>query len=116
MNDWITELMDRFHRMFAPCFDFSCGTGWQTLITDLVEKLDALSPDITVVQVKEKFGALRFYIEQCPESVFDEAERLISEAEHLSARTCEVCGQPGKVREGGWLITLCDDCEVRRGS
>jgi hypothetical protein len=28
---------------------------------------------------------------------------------HLSARTCEVCGAPGKIRGQGWYYTACDE-------
>jgi hypothetical protein len=30
-------------------------------------------------------------------------------------RTCEVCGQPGKRREGGWIKTLCDEHASAQG-
>lgn len=56
------------------------------------------------VQVKEKFGTLRFYVNKADE----QARAYIEFAEAMSARTCEVCGAPGKVRGGGWLQSLCD--------
>lgn len=55
-------------------------------------------------QVKEKFGTLRFYMS----SSNDKIEKLIDEAERKSAITCEECGEPGVLRGGGWLKTLCD--------
>ena len=58
---------------------------------------------IVAVQVKEKFGTLRFY--------YDGGDRFIdgleSMAESMSAVTCEVCGSPGKLVGGGWVRTLC---------
>jgi hypothetical protein len=58
-----------------------------------------------VLQVKEKFGTLRFYTN------FEtkEISNYIEEAEKKSAHTCEVCGEEGKLRTGGWLMTLCDE-------
>lgn len=57
-----------------------------------------------IVQVKEKFGGLRFYADGCTEA----QDQLISFAETLSAMTCEVCGAPGTLRTDGWIKCLCD--------
>lgn len=59
-----------------------------------------------IVQIKEKFGALRFYIS----NTTDRVETLIEFAESMSRRTCEVCGKPGSLDdEGGWMKTQCED-------
>lgn len=63
------------------------------------------------VQVKEKFGTLSFYMS----SGNDEIWNLIREAERKSAKTCEECGKPGKLRGGGWIKTLCDECAKEAG-
>ncbi len=57
------------------------------------------------VQVKEKFGTLRFYVDGGNERSWT----LIELAEGMSERTCEVCGAPGTIRRGGWIRTLCDE-------
>ena len=64
---------------------------------------------LAVQQVKEKFGTLRYY---CNGS--DNMDRLINLAKILSAVTCENCGKYGKIRQGGWIRTLCDDCDRKR--
>lgn len=65
---------------------------------------------VKAVQIKEKFGGLRFYV-----SGGDEFDRgVIFTAENLSRRTCETCGDKGKTRDGGWMITLCDKHEDER--
>lgn len=56
-----------------------------------------------VFQVKEKFGALRYYVG----SATDEQHGLINMACALSAVTCEICGAPGKINSYGWLRCLC---------
>lgn len=61
------------------------------------------------VQVKEKFASLRFYMNH----YVKEIEDLIDEAEEKCSKTCEECGRPGKLREGGWLKTLCDKCDKK---
>lgn len=67
----------------------------------LQAKIDALP---TIVQIKEKFGGLRFYVD----GGTTEHHNYISFAEALSNRTCEVCGAPGEHRNDGWVKTLCD--------
>ncbi len=53
-------------------------------------------------------NSLRFYVDNCPSEMQD----AISEAEHESETTCDRCGKPGKSRGGGWIRTLCDDCDA----
>jgi len=57
-------------------------------------------------QVKEKFGGLRYYMTCGSDQIYD----LISEAEALSYKTCEECGNPGEERDTGWIKTLCTEC------
>ena len=59
-----------------------------------------------VSQVKEKFGTLRYY---CP--VNDRISVFVRLAERLSAKTCEDCGDFGKLgNAGGWYSTKCEKC------
>jgi hypothetical protein len=57
-------------------------------------------------QIKEKYGTLRFYMT----SATNEMYAITDEAERRSAKTCEKCGQPGKLRGQGWLYTRCSPC------
>ena len=68
-------------------------------------------PYITASQVKEKFGGLRFYTNGYNEAV----SAMISMAESMSYRTCEVCGNPGRSNNYGWISTLCDTHRLERG-
>jgi hypothetical protein len=61
-------------------------------------------PQVVAIQVKEKFGTLRFYY-RGGDDVVSGIERM---AESMSAVTCETCGAPGVTRSGGWIQTLCD--------
>lgn len=38
---------------------------------------------------------------------------LINDAEHASAKICEICSEPGQVRNMSWVQTLCEDCYRR---
>lgn len=93
---------------------FCVGDGWYPLIQNLVESLHTLSlnsemKDFKVVQIKEKFGGLRFYVSNAP----PEAEKLIDAAETASIETCEYCGKPATItnsRGSHWLKCICNDC------
>ena len=44
----------------------------------------------------------------------EEVRKIIGRAEELSRVTCEYCGAPGLPRGGGWIKTLCDNCNKER--
>ncbi len=90
------------------------GDGWHDLLAELLEKLSKLD-GVVLTQVKEKFGLLRVYNDSSEES-YEQAEKFIDEAESISAKICEKCGEPGELKGGGWLMTLCDDCERIRSA
>ena len=83
---------------------FECGNGWYTLIKNLITDLIELGWDKQVCQVKEKFGALRFYINTGSDEIF----KRIRNAEDLSYETCETCGEKGELKLVGWYKTLCN--------
>ena len=58
---------------------------------------------VVAVQVKEKFGSLRFYVNGG--DLYIRGMLLMAEA--LSGVTCEECGAPGKTYRYGWHRTLC---------
>lgn len=64
------------------------------------------------VQVKEKYGTLRFYVD----GGGPRAHLHIEFAEYMSGRICDVCGAPGKQRGGGWVRTLCEKHHEERNS
>ena len=67
-------------------------------------------PQVTLDQVKEKFGTLRFYYSGGD----DEISGMVRMAESMSGVTCEECGNPGERRGGGWVHTYCEPCEEAR--
>ncbi len=71
----------------------SCDAGWYPLITTLGADLALVDPHYEVHQIKEKFGALRFYAETKLEGELGERfDALIEAAEARSAHICELCG------------------------
>lgn len=93
-------------------FGFEVGDGWFDLLDRLSAKIEAYNHEhpeepIEALQVKEKFGGLRFYTT----FYVPEVEDFITEAEEEADDTCEKCGaRPAEARGGGWIVTLCDEC------
>ena len=93
------------------------GPGWQDICWRLHAELMAIDPGYNPVQVKEKFGGLRYYIDSTYEWDTPEWEAMneaITVAEKESLKTCEDCGQPGELRSKNryWIRTLCDACDA----
>ncbi len=84
------------------------GRGWHGIIKELVEDLMNLGWNREVLQIKEKYGRLRFYITQRDEPLL---ARIDAAREH-SGEVCEVCGKAGSFRTSPshWYFTRCDPC------
>ena len=60
-------------------------------------------PQVTLDQVKEKYGTLRFYYTGGDDYI----NGMVSMAESISSITCEECGKPGTSTGGSWIKTVC---------
>ena len=139
MNDELDrQLCEKYPKIFrnrhsselVTCmnFGFEHGDGWFSIIDALCANVQShvnskrfdfkdLSDEefdekhqTVAAQVKEKFGGLRFYVDNCDDYI----RGAVAMAESMSYRTCEHCGAQGRKRSGGWIRTLCDGCDVER--
>lgn len=100
-------------------FYFEIGRGWYEPVRKaclalerIAENMDAPDPDgdgldlrPRALQIKEKFGGLRFYLNGSAPG----ADEIVQIAEEECAKICEKCGAPGQRRDDlGWVTTLCD--------
>jgi len=109
-------LVKTYPNLYKEGMAFDCEDGWFDLINDLSSKLEPLIAKENegidedyfsyATRVKQKFGGLRFYMSIATDQMF----KLIDEAEMKSIETCELCGNPGKIRKGGWMTCKCDSC------
>lgn len=105
----------------AMCWGFCCGDGWYDILNSLCSQIQHHidwkqeqkekynrgegCAQVVAVQVKEKFGGLRFYYDG-GDDVIDGMVRM---AESWASHTCETCGDKGKHRvDGGWHYVACD--------
>jgi len=101
---------------------FECGDGWYNIIDQLMGNIQhhidwrnrkgEIVTQVTVDQVKEKFGTLRFYYTGGDDYI----DGLVSMAESMSGVTCETCGNPGKSTGGGWIKTVCEAHSGRKNN
>lgn len=91
-----------------------CGDGWYKLLDETMHKLqyicDKTNVQVIATQIKEKFGALRFYY--VTETNFDTIQSIISSvinsAEKESLHICENSGEIGYKCQSsnGWIKVL----------
>lgn len=111
----------------------SVKSGWAAVVERTLDQIRAaLPPDVMAgfhwLQIKEKFGELRMYWaidyqkvvandtsaasltdEAVRASLFRQIDGIVEAAEKASQRTCEHCGQPGRLYSNGYWATLCDE-------
>ena len=102
------------------CWGFDCGDGWFNILDQLMgniqhhidwkNKKEEVVAQVTLDQVKEKFGTLRFYYTG-GDDVIDGMVRM---AESMSGVMCEECSAPAKTHGPGWIRTICEPCEEAR--
>ena len=124
---------NRHKSRMESCLSFGveCNLGWYDLISsvcwmikqhedNIVNQtawMQKENPDykcefspVAFDQVKEKFGGLRIYFSGGDDYV----EGLVSMAETMSYKICEVCGEKGSSNDQGWIRTLCENCKLER--
>jgi hypothetical protein len=90
-----------------PDWTTCVGPGWKPLVEPLIAQCQ--EEGTPILQVKEKFGGLRFYTGGGSAKL----AAMIAAAETVSMRTCEECGKPGRtVAPQGWVRTLCYEHSV----
>ena len=97
------------------CWGFECGDGWYNILNQLMSQIQhhidwknrdtEVVQQVTLDQVKEKFGTLRIYYSGGDDYI----RGLVSMAQAMSGSTCEVCGNASKFRGKSWFYTACDE-------
>lgn len=61
-----------------------------------------------IIQIKEKWGGLRWYDDGYPGD--SKIGDIVSHYEKLSFKTCLICGKPAEWMSKGWISPYCTDC------
>ena len=115
----VEKIRADFPKIFTRKRNFECGNGWFDLIYKLCLDLEAectrlgKTDDewIEAVQVKQKFGQLRFYY--CVSGDDGNLNELTLLAMDKSAEICETCGLKGEMRDDDdddYYQVCCDVC------
>ena len=133
-----TALRAKYPVQFSyPHVTVSVGAGWIPVLEEVCDKFQILmnaNPGfiIQILQIKEKFGGLRVYVrnfsvnEQSQANIDEstgepalaekhewllhEVDGIITCAENECATRCEVCGEPGILRQTltGFIHNACE--------
>jgi hypothetical protein len=110
------ELKDKYPEIFNPkpyCIGYELEEQWVSIIDKMCKnmmKYYKANPEIPIqrcVQMKEKFGTLRFYLE----AYTDELGKIIRKAEIATTKICQFCGSKNNVKPTQpWVRYLCKEC------
>ena len=117
------ELENKLYKAYPKIFPqkgmgIACGSGWYALLDALCVSIQGYTDgrknigkevaQVEAVQVKEKFGGLRFYYHGGDKCI----EGMVWLAEAMAPRICEWCGTTVGVKTSGkrWLRSLCEKC------
>lgn len=121
------RMKEAYPKMFSqPYGGFAVGPGWWPILESLCRQIhhhvewkqqqkekygrgDGCD-DVVVLQIKEKFGGLRFYYSGGD----PEVSGMVRMAESWADHSCEECGSPGRSRNSGWIKVLCDKHDAER--
>jgi len=134
VNDEIDVLVAKYPVVFKNMDKssyYSIPAGWVSRVDKLCADLTVLieehlknntyNPDeypFSVLQIKEKFGGLRFYFTSfCEDHEFHkELCKLVDKAEDDTYSICEVTGNPGKLcKLGSQYHTFCEEIRIANG-
>lgn len=68
-----------------------------------------------ILQIKEKFGSLRWYDADIPNEAFEEHSAWLEKYEKKSIKTCISCGEPATYLAKGWIVPICETCRKENG-
>lgn len=137
------KLYQKYPRLFANkdksiqescmAWGIECGNGWYDLLSSVCwrisqhekniedririrneagkdnDETDLKYSPVKFDQIKEKFGGIRIYYTGGDEYV----NGVVSLADEMSYKLCEVCGNSGRPSKSGWITTLCDNCRSK---
>ena len=112
-NKWTGEIIEDYDYSYTELDDMP--NGWRAafgeqMCEEIQQELNMMEPyqreNFHVLQIKEKYGSLRFYTNWVTDAIND----VIYKYEKLSEHTCISCGAPATKISTGWISPWCDKC------
>ena len=115
-NCWTGELIETDDDFIE--LDFM-PIGWRISFGDkMCKQLDKIlkkakyTDKYRILEIKEKYGSLRWYDNGVPKEIYKKYNKWINKYEKKSKHTCADCGKKGKIDyKKYWLIPLCKKCK-----
>lgn len=105
--------IENLRKKISPSFGkyISVDEGWYQIVVDCDKELTAIDPNYAILQIKEKFGNLRFYFESSNSDDVVKTNlmhQVVRKYEIIASQTCEATGKPGVLMKSptGYLRTL----------
>ena len=111
-NRWTGEVIEDYDYSYTELDDMPDELRKEMYLCakEIQQELNIMEPyqaaDFRIVQIKEKYGSLRFYTNW----VTDAINNVIYKYEKLSEHTCISCGAPATKISIGWISPWCDKC------
>jgi hypothetical protein len=107
-----THLRELNPETIAADAEFALDVGWSSLLQRAATRIESYPSawGAKIVGGKEKFGCLVIHVD-CDYSARgcrSEVDRLREEIRLMSLATCEICGNPGRLRLSSIAKTVCD--------
>ena len=105
----VEKLKSRIPEAFSKTIDVD--EGWYQIVVDCSKAIDAIHPHYKILQIKQKFGGLRFYLDIHGDATSEQRNQIyetIRKYEKIAEKTCEATGLPGVPMKSpyGWLKIL----------
>jgi len=126
--DQLDKLISNYPIVFKHLDKTICHNlpaGWYNIVDKLCSELTPIieealeetpetpeEPLFSVLQVKEKFGGLRFYymMNTNNDDLYKKIQTLVDNAEDASYVTCQITGKMGALsKSGSHYMTLCEE-------
>lgn len=114
-DNWTGETSKDYDYSFTLIDDLP--RGWMmafgdNLLKELKQELlsENLLEEYSILQIKEKYGGLRWYDHGGTDKWYDE---ILPKYEKMSFKTCIYCGKPAKwISKGWWITPYCNKCKI----
>ncbi len=100
------------------------GEGWHPIVHDILQAIDkelpaALRASFVVMQVKEKFGSLRFsyrFVDDASDELRERISEIVNPLLRRADTSCELCGAAGRIGGyfSGYYQALCPSHALSR--